>query len=256
MQNLEVLLVQSELAWEQPSKNLDNFAMLLAGKTADLIVLPEMFTTGFSMNPKPFAEPMNGETVSWMKHLAARTKAVVTGSVMISDGGKFFNRLLWVTPTGEVLFYDKRHLFGLLGEQDVYTAGSARKVFNLGPWRVCPQICYDLRFPVWCRNQNDYDVLLFVANWPRIRAVAWNALLQTRAIENQCYVIGVNRVGTDGNGLEFGGESQVIDALGTRIIHLDNSPNIAAITLKREELEGIRAKLPFLKDRDNFDIRI
>ncbi len=252
MQDLKVLLVQTQTIWERPQDNFTNLDQLLHQQPADLIVLPETFSTGFSMNAHALAETMDGPAVSWMKKTAKSFNAVITGSVIISSEGRFFNRLLWVSPDGGIEYYDKRHLFGLMGEDKDYSSGTERKVFLLGNWRICPQICYDLRFPVWCRNQDDYDVLLFVANWPTVRRTAWNILLHARAIENQCYVIATNRVGRDGNDLEFGGGSLVIDPLGKTLEELGSEQQISTVILQHAELTTIRSKLPFLKNRDSF----
>ncbi len=202
MDNFLVTLVQSHLDWEAPQSNLDRFTALmepLAGKT-DLIILPEMFTTGFAMQPAPLAESSDGPTLEWMKKMARQLKAVVTGSIIAEEAGKYYNRLYWVEPGGRILHYDKRHLFGMAGEGDHYASGQERLIIDYEGWRICPLICYDLRFPVWSRNTEEIDLLIYVANWPETRANDWCTLTTARAIENQCYVAAVNRIGEDGNG--------------------------------------------------------
>ncbi len=256
MQDLKVVIVQPDVIWERPDKNLAHLEQLVQNQSADLIVLPEMFSTGFSMKAKELAEPMDGQTVFWLKRIAKTRQSVVTGSVIITAGGQFYNRLLWVTPDGTIEHYDKRHLIGLMGETEQYSPGRERKILKLNGWRVCPQICYDLRFPVWCRNQDDYDLLLFVANWPSPRHTAWTTLLHARAIENQCYLIGVNRVGKDENGYQFNGGSRVVDPLGNAVSELQAEEGIITATLLSDELVSLRMKLPFLRDRDSFSIKI
>ena len=221
MQDLSVTLIQADLHWQNPTANL---AMLeekiweIVDKT-DLIILPEMFTTGFTMEAPAYAEPMNFTTMKWMKQQAAQTGAVVTGSCIIKEKGHYFNRLLWVEPNGEVDTYDKRHLFRMAKEDETFTMGQTRIVKEWKGWRICPLICYDLRFPVWSRNEQledgmDYDLLLYVANWPAARISAWDTLLQARAIENLSYVVGVNRVGEDENGKTYNGHSLIVDQKG------------------------------------------
>ena len=255
MQDLTVALVQLATIWESAAQNRDSVERLLAGlPTVDLIVLPETFTTGFSTDSPHLAEPMDGPTLAWMKALAARTSSVVTGSLLIQDEGRCFNRLLWVTPEGAVQSYDKRHLFSLMGEDRNFVRGSERKIFTLHGWRFAVQICYDLRFPVWCRNRNDYDVLLLVANWPAKRALAWRTLSHARAIENQAYVVALNRVGQDASGLAFGGASLVIDPLGETRVELDGREQVSVARLSAEALMKTRESFPFLKDSDSFTI--
>jgi len=251
--------VQSETVWEDVDANLRNLDCILSTgilstKVADLVVLPETFSTGFSMNTARLAESMQGPSVQWMQEKARSLSAVVTGSIIIRDNQRFFNRLLWVSPTGSVDFYDKRHLFSLMGEDRCYTPGVCRKVFSVHGWRVCPQVCYDLRFPVWCRNASDYDLLLFVANWPVARHLAWRTLLQARAIENQSYVLGLNRAGLDGNNVDFGGASLCFDPLGTALAELGRGQQAQSVELDGAHLSETRQKLPFLKDGDSFSI--
>ena len=260
---LSVTLIQSELHWEDKKANLEMFTRKIKsiqGKT-ELVVLPEMFTTGFSMNPKKLAETMDGETINWMKNIAAEKRVIITGSVIISEQDKFFNRMIWMLPTGEFGYYDKRHLFAYAGEDEHYTSGKKRFIASVKGWRVHLQVCYDLRFPVWSRqvlNRDheeqdvEYDLLIYVANWPDRRRHAWNTLLQARAIENQCFVVGVNRVGTDANGHYYSGDSLVANPLGELYYHKKDAEDIFTITLDKDEVTGIREKLPFWKDGDEF----
>jgi predicted amidohydrolase len=257
MNDLHVSLIQSAIVWQSPTANLTHYARLMAdleGAT-DLIVLPEMFTTGFTMDPAANAETMSGPAVQWMTEQAAKTGAVVTGSLVIEEGGKYYNRLIWMRPDGTYATYNKRHLFVMAGEHEHYVAGSARLVVNLKGWRVCPMVCYDLRFPVWARNDGAYDLLIYTANWPNKRSYDWNTLLKARAIENQCYVVGVNRVGTDANGHEYNGDSCVIDP-GWRhtLYHVEKTEAVHTETLSAEHLMEVRRRLPFLEDRDGFTI--
>jgi predicted amidohydrolase len=221
----------------------------------DLIVLPEMFSTGFSMNAAALAEPMNFRVFKWMKQQAAQTKAIVTGSVIIQEKGKFYNRLLWMEPDGSYSVYDKRHLFRMAGEEQIYSAGTDRIIKEVKGWRILPLICYDLRFPVWSRNVNNaYDMLIYVANWPSVRSLAWKTLLQARAIENISYVIGVNRIGEDANGLEYSGDSLVVNFKGDFLHNSENRDEIYTHTFKKEELETFRRKFPTYLDADFFRI--
>ena len=251
---LNVLLVQSNTTWENVETNLHALDKLLLNASADLILLPETFSTGFSMDSKRLAEAMDGRTVTWMKKKAAKLGAVISGSAIIRDQERIYNRLLWVSPSGSVDSYDKRHLFGPMGEPASFSPGATRKIFSLHGWRVCPLICYDLRFPVWCRNQDDYDLLVYVANWPVARHLAWKTLLRARAIENQSYCIGLNRTGQDGNGVDFGGSSLCFDPLGANVIELGPGAQVSKIQLTAGHLSTIRSKLPFLKDRDTFTL--
>jgi predicted amidohydrolase len=253
MSDLTLTLVQSELIWENPEANRDRFdkrLRSLVGAT-DLVVLPEMFTTGFTMNAGPWAETMEGPTLDWMRALAHRLKADITGSVIIRESGLFYNRLLWAKSDGQHFTYDKKHLFRMSGEHEVYAAGQNLLTVGINDWRVRPFVCYDLRFPLWCRNQQmAYDLALFVANWPAARAVHWRTLLRARAIENLCYVAGVNRVGTDGNGRTYQGDSTVIDPRGTLLYHCEQQEDAFTITLSRDELATYREAFPAWKDAD------
>jgi omega-amidase len=258
---IRIALIQTDLYWQDKTANL---AMLeekiwdLQGKT-DLIILPEMFPTGFSMEAKKLAEPMNLTVSKWMKQLASHTQAVVTGSAIITAGGQFYNRLLWVTPGGEMDHYDKRHLFRMADEQETFSAGQKLPIFNLKGWKFCPQVCYDLRFPVWSRNGWDdgeagYDVIFYVASWPAARTSAWDALLPARAIENLSYSIGVNRVGTDGNGIAYSGHSAAFDFKGEKILNLGEKEDYGVVSFSAQKLEEYRTKFPAWRDSDGFQL--
>lgn len=225
----------------------------------EVVVLPEMFSTGFSMKPEQLAETMEEETVQWMKGVAAEKKIILTGSVIIKEKENYYNRLIWMLPNGQYGVYDKRHRFAFAGEDKHYTAGNKRLIASVKGWKINLQVCYDLRFPVWARQQSqsegpEYDVLIYVANWPERRSLAWKTLLQARAIENQCYVIGVNRVGNDGNGIYHSGDSMIIDPMGEIMYHKKDNEDVFTISLDKEHLKTIREKLPFLKDADHFMI--
>lgn len=249
-----VALVQTELIWENPTENRKNIRQKIDSITEniDLIVLPEMFTTGFSMHPETIAEPMDGETVLWMKDIANQKNVALTGSVIISENENFYNRLLFVFPSGEIKTYDKRHLFSLAGEQNVYAPGSKKLIVEHKGFRICPLICYDLRFPVFARNIEDYDVLIYVANWPLPRIAAWDALLKARSIENMCYTIGVNRIGTDDNQHRYSGHSQTLDFMGNHIIEPQQKEGVFITELNKKEMLEARKKFGFLDDRDHF----
>ena len=256
MQDLRITLLQTELHWQAPEANrlaFEGMIYAMAPQT-DLIVLPEMFTTGFSMASREHAEPWEGDTLAWMQQLATQTGVALTGSFMVEDGGQYTNRLAFVLPDGAVSHYDKRHLFAMAGEHEHYRPGLSRLIVEYRGWRICPLICYDLRFPVWSRNQDDYDLLLYVANWPVARRYAWTQLLIARAIENQAYVAGVNRVGTDGNGVSYSGFSSVIDPMGQVLFEQPDTEVMHTETLSWEQLQAVRDKLPFLRDRDQFTI--
>ncbi len=255
--DLHITLIQTVLYWENPEDNLHFFTQKIdqINDVTDLILLPEMFTTGFSMKPEQFAETMHGSTLKWMELMAKKRNAVICGSLMIKDFNSYYNRLVWMPPDGNPEFYDKRHLFGLGEEHDHYSGGSKRLLVKLKGWKIFPLICYDLRFPAWCRNTEDYDVLVFVANWPERRIQAWKTLLQARAIENQCYVIGVNRVGEDGNGVYYSGESSVVDPKGELMFQEADHEQVYTATLSYNHLSHIRESLPFLKDMDSFELK-
>ncbi|GAB3904925.1 amidohydrolase [Larkinella knui] len=254
---LHLTLLQTSLHWEDPTANramLEEKIFALPEKT-DLIVLPEMFTTGFTMNAKALAEPMNLTTFRWLKQMAAQTDAVVTGSYIVQEKGQFYNRLIWMEPGGSFDVYDKRHLFRMAGEDQTYAGGTKRLVKSWRGWNICPLICYDLRFPVWSRNTGlEYDLLLYVANWPASRSTAWNALLQARAIENLSYVAGVNRVGEDGNGHRYAGDSSVIDPKGEILFRQNQTETIYQTTLSLDELRAYRERFPADRDADAFQI--
>lgn len=269
MTNLRISLIQTALHWEDKSANLDMLQKKIEdipGKP-ELIVLPEMFSTGFTMNKELLAETQDGQTVSWLRKTSARKGAIITGSIIAKDdyGGetRFYNRLVWMLPTGESAYYDKRHLFAYGTEDQHFSAGKKRLITSVNGWKINLQICYDLRFPVWLRQSvakepltaPEYDLLVVVANWPLTRSLAWRTLLQARAIENQCYVIGVNRTGSDGKGLEYGGESMVLGPMGELIKILGAEEDVFSHTLDREKLEEVRLKLPFWRDADSFFIQ-
>ncbi len=256
MKKLRTSLVQVGLEWEDKQTNLVRLKdrlQALSGQT-DLVVLPEMFTTGFSMDPARLAEPLPGPTLEWMRERAAGLDAVVTGSFIATEGKGYYNRLIWMRPDGSWEHYDKRHLFTLAGEQHHYQPGKRRLTIDLKGWKVLPLICYDLRFPVWSRNAEDYDLLIYVANWPARRRHAWRTLLQARAIENQAYTIGVNRVGADGNGVYHSGDSTLVDAGGEALCSLAHEESILTLTLDLEKQREFREKFQFLPDRDIFHI--
>lgn len=259
MQNqLRIALIQSDLVWENPEQNRINFFEKInsISKTVDVIVLPEMFTTGFTMNASKVAEPMGGETVLWMQNMAKKTNAAVVGSIVISEEKNYYNRLLFVEPSGYISKYDKRHTFTLVGENKTYTAGIEKVIINYKGWKISPLICYDLRFPVWARNVANYDVLLYVANWPKPRISAWDALLKARAIENMSYCIGVNRVGVDGLNSTYSGHSACYDVLGDLQTSLKpNEEQTEIVTLEKRHIEAYRNRLKFLEDRDVFTIQ-
>jgi predicted amidohydrolase len=253
MQSLIVTYIQTELVWENVQANLemlDNKIKAIENPT-DLIVLPEMFSTGFSMNPAGLAETMLGSAVTWMKEKAAEKAAVITGSLMIEEGGHYFNRLIWAQPNGRMRTYDKKHLFRMTGEEKVYQAGTHQLTVELKGWRIRPFICYDLRFPVWMRNsENPYDLAIVVANWPASREVQWQTLLRARAIENQSYVIGVNRVGVDGNEIDYNGYSCVIDYQGNVHFQEVNRAHTQTASLSLTTLQSYRKTFPVWMDRD------
>jgi len=255
---LTVTYIQADLVWENAAQNRNNFeAKILDLKdNTDLIVLPEMFTTGFAMQPEHLAENMNGPTVKWMLQLAKVKNSAICGSIIIKEGEQYYNRFLFVTPAGEIQFYNKRHLFSLAGEHERYQNDNKQVIINYKGWKICPLICYDLRFPVWSRNTSNYDVLIYVANWPKPRVTAWNTLLKARAIENMSYVVGVNRVGTDPNEHEYTGNSMILDELGNEMTPLaEGNESIITTTLSKEKLLASRNKFNFLGDQDKFEIK-
>lgn len=253
---MKIALIQTELSWE----NLNENKALLQEKInaisqyVDLIVLPEMFTSGFTMNPKNAAQSMQGEAISWLKETAKDKDCAITGSLVIEENGNYFNRLVFVFPSGEIQAYDKRHLFTLAGEDKVYTAGKDKLIVDYRGFKICPLICYDLRFPVFARNVEDYDVLIYVANWPKPRVNAWDILLKARAVENMSYVIAVNRIGLDENNHEYVGHSQAVDFLGNYIQEPQEIEGVFIVELDKNELVETREKLNFLNDKDEFQI--
>ncbi len=251
-----VSLIQAPLVWENPSENRLYFEQKIKAisQHTDLIVLPEMFTSGFTMNPKQVAETMQGVTISWLIEIAKAKKAAITGSLVIHEEEQFFNRMVFVFPSGKVDYYDKRDLFTLAGEEKVYQPGKEKKIIDYNNWKICLQVCYDLRFPVFVRNAEDYDLLIYIANWPKVRTNAWDILLKARSVENLTYVIGVNRIGLDGNEHEYVGHSQVIDELGNYLLEPQRNENVFHVELDKEKMLETRKKLNFLNDRDNFSI--
>jgi predicted amidohydrolase len=253
MQDLTLALIQADLAWEDPDANLQWFDRRIERirENVDLIVLPEMFTTGFSMQPDRLAQPMDGPAVAWMRHRSRQANAHIVGSLIIVDKGCYYNRLLWAAPDGALHGYDKKHLFRYAGEHHVYTAGSRHLTVTCGGWKIRPFICYDLRFPIWTRNLDPaYDAALFVANWPQRRSAHWKALLTARAIENQCYVAGVNRVGIDGNDHRYNGDSRVVGPTGEIEADAGRGETILVHRLSVSRLEGYRRTFPAWKDAD------
>jgi predicted amidohydrolase len=287
MPPLTITLIQPDLRWEDKAANLERLGARIDAieEKTNLVILPEMFSTGFSMRPEVLAEPMNGPSVAWMKQMAARKKVILTGSLIIEEKGRYFNRLIWMLPNGQYGTYDKRHRFAYAGEHEHYTAGHKRLIASVNGWKVNLLVCYDLRFPVWSRQQlqepfepkeplepsasgqpaslpgnppavpePEYDLLIYVANWPERRSHAWKTLLQARAIENQSYVVGVNRVGNDGNNIYHSGDSMIIDPLGEVLYHAPKEESIFTCTLQPEKLEEVRTRFPFWQDADRFGI--
>ncbi len=252
---LHVTLVQVDLAWENPARNRQNLEDLIRqtiGST-DLIIFPETFTTGFSMRIADLSESMDGPTILWMIKLAKESNIALCGSIFINDNGQYFNRFVFITPTGEISFYNKRHLFSIGGESEFLIAGHRRVIVNYLGWRIALYVCYDLRFPVWCRNAGDTDLMIFSANWPDVRREVWNTLLKARAIENQVFVAGVNRTGTDGEGIFYNGDSQMINARGEVMVQsVYNENRLLTFSISKQELNDFREKFPVSKDADHF----
>jgi len=275
MSSLSITLIQSNLHWENKEANLSMFAERIHNQQAklELVVLPEMFSTGFSMNAAAMAETMDGPTIQWMKLLAAEKKIILTGSLIIEEHGNYYNRLIWMLPNGSFAFYDKRHLFAYAGEDKIYQPGKKRLIASAKGFKINLQICYDLRFPVWARQSDssfeqvniapaerknkgvEYDLLIYVANWPERRNLAWKTLLQARAIENQCYVVGVNRVGNDGNNIYHSGDSMIINPMGEVIYTKAHEEDTATTLIEKSVLQQTRDRLPFLNDADDFLIQ-
>lgn len=254
MQDLRIALCQTHLAWHDWPANKRHLTSVLAtiDPGADLVLLPETFSSGFTMEPEKVSTTMDGDVVAWMLSQARDLDAVVMGSAVIREEDRFYNRLIAAFPDSSTSFYDKRHLFSYAGESDHYTRGNHRLVVDINGWRVCPMICYDLRFPVWSRQKDDYDLLLYVANWPEARITAWKALLKARAIENQAYVAGVSRIGSDDNDITYTGQSQVIDFAGETVYHAGNRDEVGVVQLSFSALEEFRRRYNFLADKDAF----
>jgi omega-amidase len=279
MSSLTITLIQTDLHWEDKQANLDMLSKKIESikEKTEVIILPEMFSTGFSMNTELLAENMNGETIQWMKKISAEKNSVLTGSIIIEDSStndrgdkRYFNRLIWMLPNGDYGYYDKRHLFAYGDEHSHYHAGNKRLIASVKGWKINLLVCYDLRFPVWSRQsllsfgpdshregsgvRSEYDLLIYVANWPQRRNHAWKTLLQARALENQCYVAGVNRVGDDVKGIHYSGDSMIVDPLGEILYEKENEEAIFTYTLEKEKLHDVREKFPFWKDADAFTI--
>lgn len=256
-EKLNTALLQINLVWEDIEQNKRNFERQLkeVSEEAELIILPEMFTTGFSMNAANLAEPAEGPSFEWMQKIASEKNAAVTGSIITSDKGNFYNRLYFVYPDGSFQKYDKRHTFTLAKENETYASGTEKLIVEYKGWKICPLVCYDLRFPVWSRNVEDYDLLLYVANWPAARIAAWDTLLKARAIENMSYCIGVNRVGKDGKDLEYVGHSAAYDSLGKKLTEDLEFEGVLEVTLDKEHVSEMRSQLCFLQDRDKFTLQ-
>ena len=265
---ITITTIQTNLHWEDKAANLKMLEEKINSikEKTEIVVLPEMFTTGFSMKPELLAETMDGETVQWMKRISAVKKIILTGSAIIEERGNYYNRLIWMLPNGQYGVYDKRHRFAYAGEDNHFSSGTKRLIASVKGWKINLLVCYDLRFPVWARQrptpnpsqegigEAEYDVLIYVANWPEKRIHAWKTLLQARAIENQCYVVGVNRVGNDGNNIHYSGESMMIDPMGEVLYTKKDEEDIFTLSLDRMNLQTVREKLPFLKDADGFMI--
>ena len=277
MSSLTITIIQPNLQWENKRANLAMLSQKIKNikEKTEVVILPEMFSTGFSMHPEVLAEKMGGETMQWMKKISSDKKIILTGSIIIEENEKYFNRLIWMLPNGEYGYYDKRHLFAYAMEHQHYTAGSKRLIAQVKGWKINLMVCYDLRFPVWARQSpssnpvrpgtgglspgkegqgQEYDVAVYIANWPEKRNLAWKTLLQARAMENQCYVIGVNRVGEDGNKIHYSGDSMIVDPLGEILYQKANEEDIFTHTLQKEKLNEVREKFPFWKDADEFNL--
>lgn len=265
MSSLTFTIVQTDLFWEDKNANLQMLEQKInnIGQKTEVVILPEMFSTGFTTNAAGLAETMDGESVHWMRRIAAQKKVILTGSLIIKENDRYFNRLIWMLPNGQMGFYDKRHLFAYANEHEHYSPGNRRLVASVKGWKLNLLICYDLRFPVWSRQAQhgpdgkqglEYDVLIYVANWPEKRGHMWRTLLQARAIENQSFCIGVNRVGNDGNNIYYSGDSMLVSPLGEVLYHKANDEDLHTFTLQKEELETVRQKMPFWKDADPFVI--
>ncbi|MES2863065.1 MAG: nitrilase family protein [Bacteroidota bacterium] len=253
---MKVALLQTNIIWENPTENRRVLEEKINALTenVDLIILPEMFTSGFTMHPELVAETMNGITISWLKNIAKAKNCAITGSFVITENNNFYNRMVFVFPDGEIQHYDKKHLFTLAGEDKIYTSGKGKVILKYNDWKICLQVCYDLRFPVFARNTENYDVLIYVASWPKVRTNAWDILLKARAVENLSYTIGVNRIGIDNNNLEYIGHSQIIDELGNFIIEPSENEGVFIANLDKNKMLETRNKLNFLNDKDDFSL--
>ncbi|HTN46420.1 MAG TPA: amidohydrolase [Flavipsychrobacter sp.] len=252
---LHITIVQPDIVWENKNANYMQYERYLTAwkEKKEIVILPEMFNTGFSMQPEKFAESMDGEAIQWMKRMAEQHKCILTGSLMIEEGGNYFNRLVWMLPTGQCYHYDKRHLFAYAKEDEHYVPGNKRLIVSVNGWKICLMVCYDLRFPVWLRNQKEeYDILVVVANWPERRAHAWKSLLTARAIENMSYVVGVNRVGRDANDICYNGDSIALSPLGETLWTNSSDAVMHTVILDKTQLKETRNQFPFLNDADHF----
>jgi len=264
---LDIVLLQQPLIWEDPAANRIFFENLFTQHSLQgrLVVMPEMFTTGFSTKPQNLAEKMDGKTVQWMKQQAAQHRMILCGSLIVEEDQHFFNRFVCAFPNGKIASYDKRHLFSFAGEDEFFSPGQNRVILSINGWKILLLVCYDLRFPVWSRNKwlpvqhespsAEFDMILYTANWPKARIDAWKTLLKARAIENQCFVAGVNRVGIDGNGVEYNGMSMIFDPLGNPLTEEKDEDCFLGYTLNPSKLSEIQSKFPFLKDGDVFQIQ-
>lgn len=253
---MKTALIQTNIFWENPSENRKKSEEKINAlkESVDLIVLPEMFTTGFTMHPNLVAETMDGATILWLKEIAKAKNCAITGSLVITENDNFYNRMVFVFPDGRIQYYDKKHLFTLAGEDKIYTSGTEKVIVNYNNWKICLQVCYDLRFPVFSRNTENYDLLIYVASWPKVRTNAWDILLKARAVENISYAIGVNRIGTDNNNFEYIGHSQIIDELGNCIIEPTENEGVFIANLDKDKMLETKNKLNFLNDRDEFKL--
>lgn len=264
MQNLTITLIQADMIWEQPEQNRNYFDRCFAAlkNKQDLIILPEMFNTGFTMNVQRFAENTDGETMEWVRDRSAKLNSVIAGSMIIAENGEYYNRLIWMQPDGNFQYYDKRHLFRFGGEHEYFKPGSKKLLTELNGWKICPMVCYDLRFPVWAKNRYyqekyEYDLLIYFANWPEARKIPWQILLKARAIENLSFVIGANRIGTDGRGTTHSGNSMVISPKGEVLHELrENKEEVVTFTLSISDLTDFREKFNVALDWDAFSLEI
>lgn len=254
MQNLKITIIQPNISWENPQANLEKYSeMILQSESTDVIILPEMFTTGFSMQPENLKEPMDGISVDWMKKIASEKDAALVGSLIIEENNQIFNRALWVFPDGKIEKYDKRHLYTMGQEHLHYSPGREKLIVEFRDWKFCPLICYDLRFPVWSRNQENYDVLIYMANWPSPRHHVWKNLLVARAVENQSYCFGINRTGTDETGLKYLGDSALVSPKGFADF-MGEKESVKTFEISYSDLHDFRKSFPLLDDRDEFQV--